>query len=298
LIVTGATLALLLAAAQPPVSPEATALPPPGPSAPLMAYAGEFVSVRYAPGALDRALHVTRRLDLVVGELSKWLDMPLPLTAMVLDRVQWDRMGLTRPYGLPLPMSIGSVAVPGAGDDGTVRRWKTWIGTELPRLDGVPLVGTSEEASSLLLADVILQVEVCEQLLGRTPLLHAEPWIRGLTSHLAALSLWSDFEPGRATELALIFRRLRETIPPLFALEEQRLAHGEPPMATERWLLAEGHLFEGATLAHAAGGTKTWKRLLKAMRKSKEPPTRAQVLEVYPAVGPWLESLPAGSGVL
>lgn len=263
-----------------------------------MAYAGRHVSVRYVPGALDRALHVTRRLDLIVGELGKWLDMPLPLTAMVLDRRGWDRAGLSRPYGLPLPVSIGSVAVPAAGDEGTVKRWKTWIGTELPPMGGVPLVGTAEDASSLLLADVLLQVEVCEMLLGRTALARSEPWIRGLTSHLAAVSLWSDFEPSRTAELAMIFSRIRGQIPPLLALEQTRLEKGEPPLAMERWLLAEAHLFEGAALAHAAGGSKTWKRLLKTMRRAKEPPTRAQILAYYPELGPWLEALPPVAGIL
>ena len=295
-------LAVLLAAAQAPEDGpgRVDVLPspdtPPRPSERLMAYAGEHVSVRYAPGALDRALHVTNRLDLVVGELEKWLDMSLPLTALVLDRAEWDRAALTRPYGLPLPLSIGSVAVPGVGDAGTVRKWKTWLGTELPPVGGVPLVGTAEQASTLLLADVFLQVEVCEQLLSRTALARSDPWIRGVLSHLAALSLWNDNEPSRSAELIMIFTRLRGQIPPLLAFEAERLRKGEPRLTTERWLLAEAHLFEGASVAHAAGGSKTFKKLLKTMRKG-EAPTRGQVLAVYPGLGTWLEALPAEAGI-
>lgn len=260
-----------------------------------MAYAGEHVAVRYAPGALDRAIHVVRRLDLIVGELQQWLKMPLPLTALVLDRREWDRAGLERPYGLPLPVSIGSVAVPASGDESSVRRWKTWIGTELPALDGVPLAGTAEHASSLLLADVLLQVEVCELLLGRSVLAQSEPWIRGVAAHLAAVSLWSEFEPSRSTELAMIFERLRGQIPVLLELEPRRLGQGERALTTERWLLTEGHYFEGASLAHASGGAKAWKRLLKSVR-AEEAPTRALMVELYPQLGPWLEALPADVG--
>jgi hypothetical protein len=292
MIASSLALALALAATQEPTGRDAPPPPLASPSEPLMAYAGEHVAVRYSPGALDRAVHVVRRLDLIVGQLQRWLDIPLPLTALVLDRREWDRAGLTRPYGLPLPVSIGSVAVPAVGDDVAVRKWKTWIGTELPALDGVPISGTAEHASALLLADVLLQVEVCELLLGRSALAQSEPWIRGVAAHLAAGSLWSEFEPSRATQLAMIFERLRGQIPVLLHLEPRRLGQGDPPLETERWLLTEAHYFEGASLAQAAGGAKAWKRLLKGVRAG-DALTRALMVEIYPQLGPWLEALPA-----
>jgi hypothetical protein len=274
--------------------------PPPArprPSEPLLAYKGEEVAVRYSPGALDRAVHVARRLDLIIAQLRKPLDIVFPLTVVVLSREEWESRGLSRTYGLPQPLSVGSVAVPAAGDAGTVRKWKSWLGSDLPSIGGVPMVGTAEDSASLMLSDVVLQVEVCELLFGRTPAGDGEPWIRGLLSHLAAISLWSDFEPRRSAEIALIWSRIRGQVPPLLALEKELQRGGESPLAMERWLLAESYLFEGAAQAHAAGGTKTLMKLLKTMRRDHKAPTREQMLAFYPSLTDWLEALPPEAGL-
>jgi hypothetical protein len=270
---------------------------PPHPAEPLLAYRGEQVAVRYSPGTLDRAVHVVRRLDLVVGELSKPLGRKFPLTVVVLSREEWEARDLSRTYGLPQPLSVASVAVPASGDPGTVRKWKSWLGSELPDLGGVPMAGTAEDAASLMLSDVVLQVEICEILLERTAVGQAEPWIRGLLSHLAAISLWSAFEPSRSAEIALIWSRIRGQIPPLLALEKELQRGSESPLAMERWLLAESYLFEGAAMAHAAGGQKTFTKLLKTLRHDREPPTRAEMLALYPSLAGWLEALPDEAGL-
>ena len=163
-----------------------------------------------------------------------------------------------------------------------MRKWKTWLGTELPDLGGVPLAGTADDASSLMLSDLVLQVEVCELIFERTPMGAADPWIRGLFSHLAAISLWSAFEPTRMPEIESVWARMRDQIPPLLALEPRRQQKGAPPLAMERWLLSESHLFDGASRAYAVGGPKTFKKLLKTMTKDGKPPTRAQVVAVIP----------------
>ena len=107
-----------------------------------------------------------------------------------------------------------------------MRKWKTWLGTELPDIGGVPLAGTADDASSLMLSDLVLQVEVCELILGRTPVGASDPWIRGLLSHLAAISLWSTFEPSRMPEIESIWARMRDQLPPLLALEPRRQQSG------------------------------------------------------------------------
>ena len=294
---TGIALSVLLAFAQLPGSTDTPIPAPQSPAEPLLAYRGVEVAVQYSPGTLDRALHVTDRLDLIIGQLKKPLDIVFPLTVVVLPRDEWERRGLTRTYGLPQPLSIGSIAVPAAGDERAVRKWKSWLGTDLPILGGVPMVGTAEDAASLMLSDIVLQVEVCELLLDRTAAAQAEPWIRGLLSHLAALWLWTDFEPSRTAEIALIWSRIRGQIPPLLALEKQLERTGPSPLAMERWLLAESYLFDGASMANAAGGSKTFLKLLKTMRKEQKPPTREQMLALYPALASWLEALPPETGL-
>jgi hypothetical protein len=277
---------------------QALSTPPFGPAEPLLAYRGEEVAVRYVPGALDRAVHVARRLDLVVAELRGSLEVVLPLTAIVLSRDEWERNELARTYGLPQPLSMGSIAVPAAGDAGTVRRWKTWLGTELPEIYGVPLAGTAEDASSLMLSDLVMQVEVCELVFDRTPVGAADPWIRGVFSHLAAIALWSTFEPSRMPEIESVWARMRDQLPPLLALEERRTEKGAPPLAMERWLLSESHLFDGAARAYSVGGWKTFKKLLRTITKEAKPPTREQMIAVYPPLSGWLEALPPEAGIL
>jgi hypothetical protein len=294
-VLAGAQLLVLLTLAQ---ARGATDVPaaPPHPSERLLAYRGIETAVRYVPGALDRAVHVAKRLDLLVGELEKPLGVVFPLTAVVLSRDEWDRRGLNRSYGLPEPLSVGSIAVPAAGDAGTVEEWRKWLGTDLPDIGGVPMVGTAQDASSLMLSDVVLQVEACELLFDRTPAGKSEPWIRGLLSHIAALSLWSQFEPSRMAEIEMVWTRIRGQIPALLELDE--IDRPEPaPLQMERWLWAESHLFEGALLAHAAGGGKAFNKLVKTMHKDAKPPTREEMIALYPPLAGWLEALPAETGI-
>jgi hypothetical protein len=293
---TALPLLALLALTQPPPVDDAPL--PSGPAEPLLAYHGEEVAIRYAAGALDRAVHVSRRLDLVLGEMRRSLDLALPLTAVVLSREEWERAALARTYGLPQQISAGSIAVPAAGDPGTVRKWRTWLGTDLPDIGGVPLVGTAQDASSLMLSDIVLQVEVCELIFKRTPAALADPWILGLLSHLAAIGLWSDFEPQRMPEIEMVWSRMRGVMPALLELEPARLEKGLKPLAMERWLLAESHLFDGALRAHSAGGAKTFKKVLKTMIKDAKAPTREQLVAAYPPLAQWLESLPPEAGIL
>jgi hypothetical protein len=281
---------------------EAMSTPPSGPTEPLMVYNGEESAIRYTPGALDRAVHVARRLDLIIAEMRKPLGVVLPITAIVLSREEWERKGLERTYGLPQPLSVGTIALPAAGDAGTVNKWKTWLGTGLPDIGGVPMVGTRDDASSLMLSDLLMQVEVCELILDRTPVAAAEPWIRGLLSQLAALTLWSDFEPSRVPEIDHVWASLRGQLPPLLALEQRRIEAGQPPLRMEHWLLAESYLFDGAARALASGkksgdGVKSFRKLLKTMVKDAKPPTRDELVALFPVLVEWLDSLPTGAGV-
>ena len=100
------------------------------------------------------------------------------------------------------------------------------------------------------------------------------------------------------TEIDWVWSRIRGQIPPLLALEPRRVASGQPPLSMERWLLAESYLYDGAAQAHATGGPKTFRRLLKTMRKNARAPTKAELFELYPPLAAWLDSLPAQAGIL
>lgn len=288
--VFSATLLLAMAPAAPQEPPERVRAPYRLPERLLM-ISGQRAVARYTPGALDRANHVLRRLDLIADELRPQLAQPIPLVAVILSREEWEAAGFPLPYGLPLAAGTTSVAVPAAGDEGTVRRWKSWLGTDLPAVAGVPLVGTAEDAASLAMADIFLQLEACSLLMRSTPLAGSESWIRRLMGHLAATTLFRRREPSRMLEIETVFRRLRGQIPLLLEVGADRR------MTAERWLLREAHLYEGATAMISGGGENALKRLMKKMQKSSLPLTRERLLELHPELAAWLAALPDGTGI-
>ncbi len=207
--------------------------------------------------------------------------------------------GPARTYGLPQPLSVGTIAVPASGDEGTVRKWKTWLGTELPDIGGVPLAGTADDASSLMLSDLVLQVEVCELIFERTPMGAADPWIRGLLSHLAAISLWSDFEPSRMPEIELMWSRMRG--PDSAASRARAAAPAEGRSAARDGALAAlgvPPLRRRRRAPTRLGGPKTFKKLLKTMTKDEQAADARAVVALYPSLGEWLEALPPEAGIL
>jgi hypothetical protein len=281
LLVLGALWAVA-ATAQPRVGSE--------PSLPerLLSVGGSASTVRYVPGALDRAVHVTRRLDMIAEDLRKRVQGPYPLAAVVLGRPEWEAGGLSRPYGLPAALGTATVvvAVPAAGDDGSVRAWSQWLGTSLPPVSGVPMIGTASHASSLLLADIILQREACSIVVTNTLLVGREPWIHELMTHLAMYTLYARYEPSRLPSIELVFQRLRANLPVLLGLVDDRV------LPAEKWLLQQAHFFEGARQLYEAGGQKALAQLWKKTRKAGGPLPRATLVAEYPVVGTWLAGIP------
>jgi hypothetical protein len=152
----------------------------------LLLLPGEAAWVFYTPGSLDRAAHVQEWLRTLATEHAKWSGSTVPLSALVLNREEWEGAGLARPYGLPLGLGRGTVALPAEGDSGTVAGWKALLGGHLPPLAGSPLRGSSEEASSLLAADLLGRLEAARELQAVGPIQAQEPWVRELVGAMVA----------------------------------------------------------------------------------------------------------------
>ncbi len=257
----------------------------------MLAAQGEEAMVRFVPGTLDRASHLLRRLDVLVMDLRARIKTPTPLIGLILSRRHWEEAGFELPYGLPVLIGAGSIAVPAEGDETTARRWKTWLGTDLPPVAGVPMVGTAEHASSLVLADVLLQRAVCAFVLGRVTFTGSEQWIQALLSQFAAYTLFSLYEPTRVPEIEMVYQRLLQNLPVLLAIERDR------PPGVERWLLREAQYFEGASLMYGQVGAKGLDRLIKKVRKEKRAITRETLLELHPELEPWLVEVSEDLGV-
>ena len=88
---------------------------------------GDFVSVRYTSGSLDRAVRVQRRLEPLVQDFSKWGGRFTGLSILLLARAEWKANGLEMPYGLPDTLG-GHLALPAWGDTGTAGLWRRLLG--------------------------------------------------------------------------------------------------------------------------------------------------------------------------
>jgi hypothetical protein len=185
--------------------------PPPPPQLPhLLLLPGEGAWVHYSPGALDRAARVQEWLRTLAIDHAKWSRQPVPLSAVVLTREEWQGAGFERPYGLPLRLGSGKLALPAEGDSGTVAGWRALLGPELPPLPGFPLRGTPEEGSSLLAADLLARLEASRELVAAGVLRIEEPWVAELAAALVAVSAFRG-EPQTLAHLERLSATLAAT---------------------------------------------------------------------------------------
>ena len=250
----------------------------------LLGLAGRTTLVRYTPGYLDRAEHVLRRLDLGVEYLQQAAKIRLSVSAVVLPREVWEESGVANPYGTPSVFGASILVVPAMGDRGTVRLWKQWLGSDLPELPGRPLRGTAEGASSLALADLLLQRDLAAMFVERAGLAGNEAWIRGIMTHLVALTLFGHYEASRLLEIETVYARLESNLPVLLE------AAGDRDMQIERWLLTQAGYFRGALMVFDVREGKGLKSAIKSTKKG-EPLNRPRVLKLYPELGEWVAAL-------
>jgi hypothetical protein len=176
----------------------------------LLTLPDESAPVLYTPGSLDRAAHTQAWLR-VVTETS-WLRLKYaePLRIVVLPRDEWERMGTGVPYGLPLVSERGVLALPAQGDDGTVALWRTAV-DELPPIPGNPLMGTIDEAASLVAADFVAAPAAGSLLALGSGFSPAEDWVGELLGHLLALDAAREEGMGRAEAMSAFWREIRRS---------------------------------------------------------------------------------------
>lgn len=258
----------------------------------LLALPGDRVVVNYAPGSLDRAHHVQQRFDLLAADASRWSGEHLRLRIYVLGRQEWEEMGFGLPYGLPGRMPGNILAVPAAGDDGTVALWTGLTGSPPPPLAGTPMRGTAAEASSLALADLLGEVEGARILLTLAGVRGETAWVQQVSAHLLALAVFERYERARMGEIGRFFASLGRGVEGSPGLDSY--APGLD-LATLLWFEARFH--EGARAVLGSGKKNDAKAVLKLARKNGGLLTRSALLERYPELGAWLQQTfpPAGS---
>jgi hypothetical protein len=250
----------------------------------LLDLPGDLAHVRYTPGSLDRSASIQARFELFALEFERSGLRENVVVLYVLSREDWKEANLRSEYGLPEPLGLDALAVPGWADEKSIAAWRERLGGELPQPEGVPMLMTAAEAGALAAADVLAQLEVSRQLLGRTGFAPDRPWIAPLMAHLAARLSWDRFEPGRMAQIAALVDRL--------ALGDEsgvryRLDDWRPDLAPpKRWWYDARFLRGADEMVIATSPRKLWKMLHDGVSGEK-PITETMLLSKFPKLHDW-----------
>jgi len=245
------------------------------------------VQVRYAPGSLDRASKIHDLLYELVTNYTGWSRTRVLPMALILDREQWATRQSPRPYGLPVVIAPGQVALPAFGDEGTISLWRGYLGGWLPLAQDNVFGGKLDEASSLLAADYLGYVEVSKSLIERGGFRADEAWILDVASHIQAITGAGRVRSEAVFALTTFFQRLAQ------ANEAEAVSLGTyaDGVSFARWLWFQGRFQEAALIVVNADGWRSMKRIRKIQGKSPDDlVTSAALVERYPALVDWLES--------
>lgn len=238
-------------------------------------------AVRYTPGSLDRASHVQDRYSLLASDFGRWSRGKLPLLVVLLSRPDWDRIGIQMPYGFPVRLPNGTVMLAAWGDSGTVELWRHLLAEGLPPIEGTPIRGTPEEAASLILTDLLGQIEAARGLLARGGFGSPQPRINDFMAHTLALSAVLNHDRGRLELLDSVFRQL-ENAP-------AEIPGAEPALGG--WLRFQGDAYRAARSLAAKRGNASAKLLLKLARKGGGSVSAGDLRKRFPELAPWLDTL-------
>jgi len=278
---SAATLAALLGCAGAPRAPlPARGAAPPTPSRPaeaapdphglaelahLLVLPGRYVDVTYPPGALDRAAHVQQRADAIVETLREIARRPLELRLWVLDREEWERVGFSRPYGLPERVEPGGFVLPASGDPGLLATLSGLAGGALRPTETLPLRGTPEEAAALAAADLLFQIDAAR-------------------AHVAARVVFERHEAGRMPEIAALYDALAES---LGGLASRRLEDYREGLPYEVDLWYQAQLLRGADVVWVEEGARGSSRFLYRRIEKGAPLGAGELDRRYPGLAAW-----------
>ncbi len=238
----------------------------------LASLEGPPVTIRYAPGSLDRATAVKQRFERLIEQTGKrrWWKQPLLLVELM-EADAWRQAGLAEPYGLPAISAEGSLALPSWGTQETVAVWRDLLDRRLPSTSVAPLRGSSEELASLAAADLLGEVEGSRLVLSRLGLAGAEPWINDLLACAMTVSALVEYEPVRRAESLQLFA----------ALAKRGETSSDERLKRLKWIQAADRI-------GSESGRFPAKPLLKLVRKQPGPLAAEKLLEHYPWLAEWL----------
>jgi hypothetical protein len=268
--------------------------PPPQPAAPeaeplsefadLLLLPGRRTMIRYSPDTLDRATQMQRRLEAIAETLEKVQGGPLLLSGLVIDREAWTKLRPGGPYGLPARTGTLVFAIAAEPDPESVRIVRGLTGGWLPPLGGEPLRGTADEASSLAVADALLELDVASAFLDSHGVRGSEPWVEALLAQLVARVAWQVSDPGNVPAIADLYDRMAAAAP---GPRPASLADYRRGLPRERDLAWQSTFLRGADAIWVDKGDYGCRRWLKKIVRIGAPVARAELEKEFPALVEW-----------
>lgn len=251
----------------------------------LLDLPGDLASVRYTPGALDRAASVQARFERLNEEFARTRFKATALVVYVLAPEDWAAARLSHPYGEPETLGTDALVLPAWADAEMIARVRGWLGGEIPLPAALPMLATREEAGALGVSDLLAQIAVGRLLAQRANLRGDRVWIAPVMGHLVSRLAWDRFEPGRMPQIAALLDAMAaEDKTPgghLVAAWDEAL-----PMPTRAWY--EARFVRAADLIVAARGPRGARKILNRAISGVEPLSEAVLLKEVPALAGWL----------
>ena len=252
----------------------------------LLRLSGDFAKVRYTPGSLDRAANLQSRLELAARAFKRWVDTRLEVDVYVLSREEWRQARYDVPYGVPVRVGRRGLAAPAEGDDGTVELWADLLQGMLPAVAGVPIRGTPQQIATMILADLLTQLQLAEILADEIGIAGDEQWVRGLATHVASGELVQRYEATRLKDLGTLYElAAADAGPRAFSVRD----YG-PDLSLRDWLWFQAQFHSGAQTLIAKEGKGSLKQLKKLRRKGDGVLTGDRLLKRYKNLNEWFQS--------
>lgn len=259
---------------------------PEPPSFLLLRLGGDRAHFRYTPGALDRAANLQTRMELVARFFEKWSGEPFELAIFVLGRSEWEQAGFDVEYGIPVRVGTRAIAAPARGDPATVGLWSQLLDGVLPTVLGTPILGTPQEVASMMVADVLVQLEAGEIFVDSLGLTGDEPWVRPVMAHLAACAVVERAGTDRPQDVAAFYRQLLDRRPP----KEYSLRDYGPDLALDDWLWFQAKFHFAARTIYDKEGKDAVKKMQGLAKKDKGSIRTDRLRRRYKGLDEWLET--------
>ncbi|MEM7583827.1 MAG: hypothetical protein AAF560_10640 [Acidobacteriota bacterium] len=249
----------------------------------LLKLPGDTATVRYTPGSLDRAAHLQTRLELAARSFKRWVDLELEVTLYLLNRDEWRQAGYDVPYGVPVRVGRRGMAAPAEGDAGTVALWSEMLRGILPAVAGSPIRGTPQQAATMILADFVTQLLMCEIMVDEVGIAGADAWVRGLMTHLASVDLVRRHEEVRLRDLDTMYDLLGENLGRrAFSTRDYN-----PDLGLRDWMWFQAQFHFGAQTIIAEEGKGSVKKMKKLRKRTSGVLNGDLLLRRYDDLNAW-----------